>query len=130
MSREFFKGEFETSRSYSRAVKVKGGTTVYLAGVGSPFDENHNSLAGQFDAQVHGCFAKLKEVMADVGGSLGDIATMTVSITDSRYGTDFVNIRAEYFPDGNFPASALIGVDSLARPEMMIEIQATAVLDD
>jgi len=34
MSREYITGEREKQRSYSRAVKVKGGTTVYLAGVG------------------------------------------------------------------------------------------------
>jgi hypothetical protein len=38
MSREYFTGEWEEQRSYARAVKVRGGTTVYLAGIGSPTD--------------------------------------------------------------------------------------------
>ncbi len=128
--REFLKGDFESSRAYSRAVKTKGGTMAFLAGVGAPFDADHNSLAGDIAKQSHGCFAKLKAVLADLGGDLSHIVTMTVFITDSRYGTDFVNIRKEYFPTGDFPASALIGVESLARPDMMIEIQAIAVLPD
>jgi len=129
MSREYFKGEREEQRSYSRAVKVKGGTTVYLAGIGAPTDAQGNSLAGNFTAQVHRIFARLRETMALVGGTLDDIVTMTVFITDPRYGDEFVAIRKQYFTRG-FPGSALIGVHSLARPEMLVEIQAVAVLDE
>ncbi|MEE8074101.1 MAG: RidA family protein [Candidatus Binatia bacterium] len=128
MSREYFKGEAQEKRSYSRAVKVKGGTTVYLAGVGGAVDANGNSLAGNFKAQVQTVFERLHKVMEDVGGSLDDITTMTVFITDARFGDQFVEIRKEYFTKG-YPCSALITVESLARPEMLVEIQGIAVLD-
>ncbi len=128
MSREYFKGEAQEKRSYSRAVKVKNGTTVYLAGVGGAVDANGNSLAGNFKAQVQTVFERLRQVMADVGGSLDDITTMTVFITDARFGDQFVEIRKEYFTKG-YPCSALITVESLARPEMLVEIQGIAVLD-
>ena len=36
MGREYCRGEREEQRSYARAVQVKGGTTVYLAGIGAP----------------------------------------------------------------------------------------------
>ncbi len=129
MAKEFYKGDFESSRAYSRVVATTGGRTLWLAGVGAPFDANHQSLAGNFDAQTHATFAKLKAAVELAGGKLSDIVTMTVFVTDIRYGTDFVNIRKDYFPDGNFPGSALIGVESLAKSEMMIEIQAIAVVD-
>jgi enamine deaminase RidA (YjgF/YER057c/UK114 family) len=50
--------------------------------------------------------------------------------TDSRYGDEdeFVELRKAYFTNG-YPASALIGVHPLARPEILLEIQAFAVLD-
>jgi 2-iminobutanoate/2-iminopropanoate deaminase len=128
MAREYFKGEREQQRSYSRAVKVKGGTTVYLAGIGAPTDPQGNSLAGNFTAQTHRVFERLRETMALVGGTLDDIVTMTVFITDPRYGDEFVAIRQQYFTRG-FPGSALISVHSLARPEMLVEVQAIAVLD-
>ena len=128
MDREYFKGEREEQRSYSRAVKVKGGTTVYLAGIGAPIDAQGNSLAGNFAAQVHQVFARLQETLALVSGTLDDIVTMTVFITDPRYGDEFVAIRKQYFRRG-FPGSALITVHSLARPEMLVEVQAIAVLD-
>ena len=53
---------------------------------------------------------------------------MTVFIKDMQYGTRFTQIRKEYFQQG-YPCSALIGIDSLARPEMMLEIQAVAVVE-
>ena len=64
------------------------------------------------------------------GGSLKNLVTMTVFITDVRNGDRFVEIRKEMFPDGNFPASALITVTGLARPGMMIEIQGIGVIGD
>ena len=66
---------------------------------------------------------------ADAGGKLNDITTMTVFITDARYGDEFIKIRKEFF-SGDYPCSALITVAGLARPEMLVEIQAIAVLDD
>jgi 2-iminobutanoate/2-iminopropanoate deaminase len=129
MSREYFKENREEQRSYSRAVKVKGGTMVYLAGIGAPTDAQGNSLAGNFTAQAHQVFARLQETMALVSGTLDDIVTMAVFITDSRYGDEFVAIRQQYFSRG-FPGSALITVHSLARPEMLVEVQAIAVLEE
>ena len=44
-------------------------------------------------------------------------------------GTRFTQLRRDFFQEGRYPASALIGIKELARPEMMIEIQAIAVVD-
>ncbi len=125
MSREYVKGEREESRSYSKAVKVKGGTTVYLAGVGGAAEGN----ALDFPSQTRAAFGRLRENIESAGGTLDDITTMTVFITDVRYGDEFTQIRKEFFSRGD-PCSALITVAGLARPEMLVEIQAVAALDD
>ena len=49
-----------------------------------------------------------------------------VFITDARLGDRFTQLRREIFAD-NFPASALITVAGLARPEMLVEVQGVAV---
>ena len=126
MSREYITGEREKTRSYSRAVKVKGGTTVYLAGVGGASGLASGSL--DFASQTRNAFGRLRQSLADAGGKLDDITTMTVFITDARYGDEFVKIRGEFFAE-HYPCSALITVAGLARPEMLVEIQAIAVLD-
>jgi enamine deaminase RidA (YjgF/YER057c/UK114 family) len=51
-----------------------------------------------------------------------------VFINDPRNGDRFVEMRQDAFPDGNFPASALITVSNFARPGMLIEIQGVAVI--
>lgn len=128
MPREYFKGEAEEDRAYSPAIKVSGGTTVYLAGVGATTDANGKSLGGDFEGQVRATFERIRTNLARAGGDLEDIVTMTVFIKDMQYGTHFTQLRKEYFTRG-YPCSALIGIDSLARAEMMIEIQAVAVIE-
>src|SRR2546428_10070416 len=129
MTREYFKGEREEQRAYSRAVKVKGGTTVYLAGITAPADAKGTPLAGNFTAQTHRVFERLGETMTTVGGTLDDVVTMTVFITDARFGDEFITLRKQYFTRG-FPGSALITVHALARPELLVEVQAIAVLEE
>jgi enamine deaminase RidA (YjgF/YER057c/UK114 family) len=129
MPREYFKGTWQEDRSFSPAVATRGGRTVWLAGVGMWRDGEGNSLAGDFEAQVHASFAGIGENLARAGGKLQDIVTMTVFILDVRHGDRFVEIRKAYFPDG-FPGSALITVAGFAKPEMMVEIQAIAVVGD
>jgi enamine deaminase RidA (YjgF/YER057c/UK114 family) len=55
---------------------------------------------------------------------------MAVFIKESRYGDRFVDLRKEYFKDGNYPGSALITVTNFARPGIEIEIQAIGVIGD
>jgi enamine deaminase RidA (YjgF/YER057c/UK114 family) len=128
--REFLPGDArQRERAYSPAVKVSGGTTIYLAGYGGFQDEAGKSYAGDFDAQVRLSFERIRQTLAKAGGKLDDIVTMTVFITDMANGTRFTQLRKEFFQEGRYPASALIGIKELARPEMMVEIQAIAVLD-
>ena len=129
MAKEHLKGTAEEQRSYSPAVKVKGGTTIYLAGVGATNDESGRSLDDGFEGQVRASFERIRKNLETAGGTLNDIVTMTVFIKDMRNGTRFTEIRSEYFESG-YPYSALIGISSFARPEMMVEVQAVAVLAD
>ena len=126
MSREYVKGEREEASAYSRAVKVNGGRTVYLAGVGGATGPDGASL--DFGTQTRNAFERLRANLAEAGGALDDIVTMTVFITDARYGDEFKEIRKGLFANG-YPASALITVAGLARPEMLVEVQAIAVVD-
>jgi 2-iminobutanoate/2-iminopropanoate deaminase len=127
-SRRYIKGEFPQLRGYSPAVIAQGGTTVYLAGVTVSVDSSGKALHGDFDGQVREIFVKLGKTLEEAGGKLADMTTMTVFITDARYGDRFTQLRREIFGD-NFPASALITVAGLARPELLVEVQGIAVID-
>jgi len=127
-TRRYIKRDFTQSRAYSPAVITQGGTAVFLAGQTAPLDAQGKSLAGDFDGQVREIFTRLGKTMEEAGGKLGDMVTMTVFITDARYGDRFTQLRREIFGD-NFPASALITVTGLARPELLVEVQGIAVID-
>lgn len=120
--------ERQQSRSYSPAVIARGGRTVYLAGHGGYRDESGTTYEGDFDSQVRVAFERLHSVLQKAGGSLNDLVSMTVFIVDMKNGDRFTEVRKEFFPRGNYPASALIGIKQLAHPEMMLEIQAIAVI--
>lgn len=129
-TRQYLRGDQrQQERAYSPAVKSQGGTTIYLAGHTGFQDESGKTFPGDFDAQVRVTFERMQKTLERAGGSLDDIVTMTVFITDMANGTRFTQLRKEFFKEGFFPASALIGIKELARPEMMIEIQAIAVVN-
>ncbi len=127
MKRNFIAGDYQRSRSYSPAVITEGGRIVWLAGHLATEDEDGNSLQGDFDGQVRCIFRKLAATLEETGGALGDIVTMTVFITDVANNTRLVELRKEFFAD-DYPASTLVTVAALNRPEMMVEIQAVAVV--
>jgi 2-iminobutanoate/2-iminopropanoate deaminase len=122
------KTDQQKSRAYSPAVITQGGKTVWLAGQTATRDEAGNDISGNIEAQSRTIFALLEKTLRRAGGTLANMVTMTVFINDPRHGDRFVELRKEAFPDGNFPASALITVSHFARPGMLIEIQGVAVI--
>ncbi len=122
------KSEQQRSRAYSPAVITQGGKTVWLAGQTATRDEAGKDISADFDAQVKTIFGLIDATLKKAGGRLADMVTMTVFINDPRHGDRFVELRKSFFPDGNFPASALITVSNFARPGMLIEIQGVAVI--
>jgi enamine deaminase RidA (YjgF/YER057c/UK114 family) len=129
-TRQYLEGDTrQRERAYSPAVKIAGGTTIYLAGHTGYQDDRGATFPNDFDGQVRVAFARLRKTLEAAGGKLDDIVTMTVFVTDMANGTRFTQLRRDFFSDGRYPASALIGIKELARPDMMIEIQAIAVIE-
>ena len=126
-TRTHIKRERAEARAYSQAVITEGGRIVWLAGQVGATSTSGNSLAGDFDGQVREVFLRLSQTLEEAGGKLADMVTMTVFITDARYGDRFTELRKEIFDD-DFPASALITVAGLAHPEILVEVQGIAVL--
>ena len=127
VKRTNLRNERAQARGYSQAVVTEGGRTIWLAGQVAAEDSSGRSLAADFDGQVREVFARLGRTLEEAGGRLADMVTMTVFITDARLGDRFTQLRREIFGD-NYPASALITVAGLARPEMLVEVQGIAVI--
>jgi enamine deaminase RidA (YjgF/YER057c/UK114 family) len=124
------KTPFQLSRAFSPGVITSGGIIVWVAGQTATQDSQGNNIANNFEAQVKQVFAQIDGVLKRAGGSLDNVVTMTVFIKESRYGDKFVEMRKDYFKDGNYPGSALITVTNFARPGIEIEIQAIGVIGD
>ena len=123
MAKTYLKRETAQARAYSQAVITEGGKIIWLAGQTA----GTGAAAGDFDGQVREVFSRLAKTLEEAGGALGDMVTMTVFITDARFGDRFTRLRKEIFGD-DFPASALITVAGLARPELLVEVQGVAVV--
>jgi len=128
-TREYVIDDRGRERAFSRAVATTGGKIVWLAGQTVTEDANGRSLAGDFEGQTREIFRILDERLKEFGGSLANIVTMTVYIGDTRYGDEFVAIRRTLFSNDEYPSSALITVVGFARPEILLEVKATAVVD-
>ena len=124
------KTPFQLSRAFSPGVITEGGRTVWVAGQTATRDSENRDISNNFEAQTKQVVSQIDQIMKRAGDSLANIVTMTVFIKESRYGDRFVDMRKDFFQNGNYPGSALITVTNFARPGIEIEIQAVGVIGD
>lgn len=99
--------------TYSQAVRVSGGDTVYLSGqIG--LDAVSMQMVIGIDAQIQQVFLNLKAVAAASGGSLSDIVKLNIYLTDLDNFALVNEIMAGYFTQP-YPARAAVGVKALPR---------------
>jgi enamine deaminase RidA (YjgF/YER057c/UK114 family) len=105
-----------------------GGRVLYCAGQGS-VDENGAPVhPGDMTAQVLRAFDNLEAVLAEAGMTLADVVRVNYFVTDiGAFFGAAPAYGARLAAAGCRPASTLLGVSGLALPEMMVEIEATAV---
>lgn len=82
--------------------------------------------AGDFDSQAEQAFANLSRVLENGGSSLGDVAKVTIFLTDMGNFEKIVRLRERYFTPP-YPADTIVEVSSLSNPDWLIEIEAIAV---
>ena len=112
---------------YSYAIK-KTGTPVFIAGqVALDAD---GKLVGENDvaAQTEQVFRNLRTVVEACGGSLDDIVKITIFVTDAAYRPAVAEARQRHFKEGAYPASTYLVVSALAVPQLLVEIEAVAMV--
>ncbi|HEY6821614.1 MAG TPA: RidA family protein, partial [Burkholderiales bacterium] len=83
----------QKTRAFSPAVITEGGRIVWLAGQTATVDLDGKDISGKFDEQARAVFGLLGRTLERAGGSLANLVTMTVFISDPRMGDRFVEIR-------------------------------------
>jgi reactive intermediate/imine deaminase len=118
---------FPKPNGYTHVVEASGGRTLYVSGQVSLDSAGKVVGAGDVGAQARQVFENLKVALAAANASLENIVKITVFITDLSGLQEFRKLRNEYFPK-NPPASSLVKVAGLVLPELLIEIEAIAVV--
>jgi 2-iminobutanoate/2-iminopropanoate deaminase len=113
---------------YTHVVEVSGPTkTIYISGQVA-LDQSGNLVgAGDMKAQAEQVFRNLQAALAAAGAKFTDVVKMNTYTTDMGQAQAIRDVRGRYFGDVT-PASTLVQVVHLARPELMLEIEVTAVV--
>ncbi len=115
------------TRRYNISVGRRVGRDVYLSGLVA-FDEV-GTLVGEGDVYLQSMqiFRNIDQALASVGGSITDVVRITTYLTDMTRYAEFARARAEVFPHGS-PASTAVATPALVMPELLVEVEATAIL--
>ena len=112
-----------------QVVKARG-TMVFVRGqVGQDID-NFESIEtlGAYD-QADRAMQNVKQLLEEAGSDLSHICRIQVYLTDRGYRDDVYQAIGKWLK-GVYPVSTGLVVDGLARPEWVMEIEATAVIPD
>ncbi len=117
--------------AYTQVVRGTGTTIVSIAGQVSIDAEGNVVGKGDFAAQALQAYTNVKIALEAVGATFDQVTKMTVFIVNFSAEEHFgplIEARAKIMP-GKKPANTLIGVQALASPDFLIEVEAMAVLD-
>lgn len=105
---------------------MRAGDTLYISGQVS------RNAAGVYEGkdeytQAKIIFGRIKSLVEAAGGTMADIARMTIYVVDITKNVEVWRARREFF-SGDFPCSTLVQVAALGTPEVLVEIEAIAWL--
>ena len=109
---------------------VVAGNTVYLRGqIGQDLDTRESVGIGDVEAQAEKAMANIDMLLREAGSELGDIVKVVIYLTDIRFREPVYRVMGKWLK-GVFPVSTGLVVSALARPEWLVEIDATAVIPE
>lgn len=115
---------------YAQGVRVSGAGSLIFVSAQVAYDEEKRVVGeGDAAAQTHQVIHNIQRVLGEAGATLRDVVRVTVFITDADYFPFVVETRAQYFSDP-LPASSFAVVSALSRPELLVAMDAIAVLNE
>ncbi|MDP6707271.1 MAG: Rid family hydrolase [Alphaproteobacteria bacterium] len=125
--RDIFDGT-EATAAYARAVQV--GPDIHVAGTTSA-DASGEAVGDDLYAQTKETYAKIQRVLEMADAGMRDVVRVVAYVTDITEPDGFNQATIEAFDDTGFrPAATLVEVSALFKPEMLVEIEAYAVVSD
>lgn len=109
---------------------VVAGGVVYLRGqIGQDLDTRESVGIGDVEVQAEKAMGNIAMLLDEAGSSVRDIVKVTVYLTDIRYRETVYRVMGRWLK-GVYPVSTGLVVEALARPEWLVEIDATAVISE
>lgn len=112
---------------YTHVVEATGGRTLYISGQVAVNQEGQLIGKGDIAAQTRQVFENLKAALKAAEASLDDVVKITVFMTDVSQLETVRDVRRTYFTREP-PASSLVQITRLVSPDLLIEIEAIAVV--
>ena len=113
-----------------QAVVTRGGRTVWMRGqCPQNLDDAKNIDSHDPSEQTHKVMQNIQQLVHEAGGEMTHVVKLVVYITDVRHREAVYRTMGEYIK-GVHPVCTGLVVQALARPEWLVEIDATAVIPD
>ena len=113
-----------------QAVVTQGGKTVWMRGqCPQNLDDAKNIDSHDPAEQTHKVMQNIRQLVTEAGGEMAHVVKLVVYITDIRHREAVYRTMGEYIK-GVYPVCTGLVVQALARPEWLVEIDATAVIPD
>ena len=107
---------------------IRAGDMLFISGqVARPLEGGKTLVGANEYEQATQIFTRIRRICEGAGGSLADVVKITIFMVNIKNNTEVWRARRECF-SGDFPASTLVEVRSLAGPETLVEIEAVAYL--
>ena len=118
---------WESIVGYSRAVRV--GSHVAVSGTAPVGDNGEVVGVGDAYVQAKRCIEIIEQALKDAGSGLGEVVRTRMFVTDISQWEAIGRAHGEAFGDIR-PATAMVEVSQLIDPDMIVEIEADAIIGD
>jgi enamine deaminase RidA (YjgF/YER057c/UK114 family) len=118
---------WEAAVGYSRAVRV--GSFVHVAGTTATDIEGNIVGVGDPYRQANQALRNIEEALSRCGVSMNDVVRTRIYVTNIDHWESVGKAHGEAFR-GVMPASTMVEVSRLVRPEMLVEIEAEAIVSE